>query len=282
MEPLLPAPSPVGRPPRWPMREIINAIFYVLRGGVPWRLLPDCFPPRQTVYGWFAAFRDARRLGDDEPPPRHARPRAGRPRGQPVGGGDRQPERQDHRGRRSARLRRRQEDQGPQAPRHGRHRRPRAGHAAASRPASRTATAPCRCCAPRGRSFPFVELAFADSGYAAERVASATSIAIEIVRKSPDQVGFAVQPRRWVVERFFAWINRNRRLAKDFEATIASAQAFLYAASVMLLTRAPRPFRVSSGSGSLQKKWTISNPGGRCACCLQSNKPEGGDGARGC
>ena len=55
--------------------------------------------------------------------------------------------------------------------------------------------------------------------------------------KHPDQVGFAVQPRRWVVERFFAWINRNRRLAKDVEATIASAVAFLYAASVMLLTR---------------------------------------------
>ena len=44
-------------------------------------------------------------------------------------------------------------------------------------------------------------------------------------------------PRRWVVERFFAWINRNRRLAKDFEATIASATAFLYAACVMLLIR---------------------------------------------
>ena len=43
--------------------------------------------------------------------------------------------------------------------------------------------------------------------------------------------------RRWVVERFFAWIGRNRRLAKDFEATLESARAFLYAASIMLLTR---------------------------------------------
>lgn len=58
LEPLLPAPSPVGRRPCWPMREICNAIFYILRGGVPWRILPDCFPPRQTVDGWFAAFRD--------------------------------------------------------------------------------------------------------------------------------------------------------------------------------------------------------------------------------
>ena len=91
-------------------------------------------------------------------------------------------------------------------------------------------------CASRG-SFPFIEKVFADSGYTGEKVATATVIAVEIVRKNPDQAGFAVQPRRWVVERLFAWINRNRRLAKDFEATIASARAFLYAASVMLLVR---------------------------------------------
>ena len=68
---------------------------------------------------------------------------------------------------------------------------------------------------------------FADSVYAGNRVANATEIAVEIVRKLPDQVGFQVLPRRWVVERFFAWINRNRRLAKDFEGTIASATAFV-------------------------------------------------------
>ena len=86
------------------------------------------------------------------------------------------------------------------------------------------------------RIFPFIQRAFADSGYAGEKVAKATLIAVEIVRKNPDQVGFVVNPR-WVVERFFAWIGRNRRLAKDFEATIDSARAFLYAASVMLLVR---------------------------------------------
>jgi len=85
--------------------------------------------------------------------------------------------------------------------------------------------------------FPFIKLVWADGGYNHQRVTAATSITVEIVRKQPDQVGFVVLPRRWVVERFFAWINRNRRLAKDFEATIQSAAAFLYAASVMLLTR---------------------------------------------
>jgi Transposase DDE domain. len=85
--------------------------------------------------------------------------------------------------------------------------------------------------------YPFIAHVFADSGYNHERVANATNIVVEIVRKFADQVGFVVLPRRWVVERFFAWINRNRRLAKDFEASIDSAKAFLYAASVMLLIR---------------------------------------------
>jgi putative transposase len=41
------------------LRELVNAIFYILRGGVRWRMLPPCFPPRQAVYGWFATGRDA-------------------------------------------------------------------------------------------------------------------------------------------------------------------------------------------------------------------------------
>ena len=86
------------------------------------------------------------------------------------------------------------------------------------------------------RAFPFIAKAFADMGFAGDGPASATAITIEIVRKPPDQVGFAVHPRRWVVERFFAWISRNRRLWKDPEATLASARAFLYA-----LYHAPDP-----------------------------------------
>ena len=95
-------------------------------------------------------------------------------------------------------------------------------------------------------------------GYAGERVATATRIIVEIVAKSPDQIGFAVLPRRWVVERFFAWIGRNRRLAKDFEASIDSARASLYAASVMLLSRRNREARMSFETDS---KW----PAGRIA-----------------
>ena len=57
-------------------------------------------------------------------------------------------------------------------------------------------------------------------------MANASPIRIQVVRRS-DKIGFVVIARRWVVERLFAWINRNRRLAKDAEASIASAEAFL-------------------------------------------------------
>ena len=58
LEPLFPPPAKTGRRRGWPMREVINAIFFVLRGGCPWRMLPKHFPPHQTTYAWFARFRD--------------------------------------------------------------------------------------------------------------------------------------------------------------------------------------------------------------------------------
>lgn len=236
IEPHLPPVHRTGRPRSWPMREIINAIFYVMRAGCPWRLLPSDLPPWGTVYRWFAALRDdgcfeainhALVMADRERVGREASPtgaiidtqsvkttEAGGPRGYDAG--------KKIKGRKRHAL----------VDTDGR------GLVLEPHPANiqdRDGGGPLLR-ASRG-AFPFIEKVFADSGYAGDKVAAATVIAVEIVRKNPDQVGFAVQPRRWVVERFFAWINRNRRLAKDFEATIDSARAFLYAASVMLLVR---------------------------------------------
>ena len=56
--PHLPKPCTSGRPREWPMREIINGIFYVMRAGCPWRLLPNNLPPWETIYRWFAVWRD--------------------------------------------------------------------------------------------------------------------------------------------------------------------------------------------------------------------------------
>jgi transposase len=58
LAPRLPPPARTGRHRSWSMRELFNAIFYVLRGGVPWRMLPEHFPPHQTAYRWFTRFRD--------------------------------------------------------------------------------------------------------------------------------------------------------------------------------------------------------------------------------
>jgi putative transposase len=98
-------------------------------------------------------------------------------------------------------------------------------------------------------SFPWLRHVFADGGYAGDKLKTAlTEIGdwtIEVIKRSdcvkpvPSKVegGFVVLPRRWVVERSFAWLNRNRRLAKDFEHTIASATAWLFMASVQMLAR---------------------------------------------
>jgi putative transposase len=82
---------------------------------------------------------------------------------------------------------------------------------------------------------------FADGGYAGPKLADALAglgkWTIEIVKRTDRAEGFTVLPRRWAVERSFAWFGRSRRPAKDFEATIASAAAWYLFASIRMLTR---------------------------------------------
>jgi transposase len=59
MEPQLPVRSGLGRPPKWSRRVVVNAIFYVLRSGLPWRMLPKDFPTVSTVQRYFYAWRDS-------------------------------------------------------------------------------------------------------------------------------------------------------------------------------------------------------------------------------
>jgi transposase len=78
------------------------------------------------------------------------------------------------------------------------------------------------------RRFPWLRLLFADGGYQGQVAASAAReerLELTIVKRSDDAAGFVVLPRRWVVERTFAWFGRNRRLAKDVETLIASSTA---------------------------------------------------------
>ena len=90
-------------------------------------------------------------------------------------------------------------------------------------------------------AFPWLRHVFADGGYAGDKLLTALAAhgrwRLEIVKRSEPTPGFHVLPRRWVVERTLAWLNRNRRLAKDFETLIETAATWLMLASVKLLTR---------------------------------------------
>jgi transposase len=97
----------------------------------------------------------------------------------------------------------------------------------------------------RGR-FPRLSLIWADGAYAGALVAWAAGTGgwvLTIVRKLAGQVGFVVQPRRWVVERTFAWLGRSRRLSRDYEQLPASSETVVYLAMINLMLHrlAPEP-----------------------------------------
>jgi transposase len=90
--------------------------------------------------------------------------------------------------------------------------------------------------------FPFLRKLFADGGYQGPQFAQAIAsvfpqLDVEIVKRSDAAGGFKVLPRRWVVERTLAWLNRCRRLCKDFENLTRNALAFLRLASIRLMLR---------------------------------------------
>jgi transposase len=238
----LPAERPGrrGRPRIWPVRRIVEAILYLDRTGCAWRYLPADFPPWQTVYGYFAAWRDDGTLAR-----LHAELRA---RARVAAG--RQPEPTaaviDSQSVRAA-------DTVPKASRgwdnakkvNGRKR-----HIAvdvtglvldvvitAASVQDRDAARPLlwntrRAC--RG-----VRLVWADAGYHASKLtawAAALKMTLQIVAKR-DPHAFEVLPRRWVVERTFAWISKHRRTTRDYEHLPASHEAMILWAMIALMTR---------------------------------------------
>jgi transposase len=237
----LPADQPGrrGRPRIWPLRVIVEAILYLDRTGCPWRYLPDSFPPWPTVYGYFAAWRDDGTLAAVHDALR-ARVRA-------AAGRDTEPTAAiiDSQSVRAA-------DTVPRASRgwdnakkvNGRKR-----HIAvdamglllavvitAASVQDRDAARPLLWNLHRASRH--IRLIWADAVYTGKLSAWAASMKMTlciVARRQPHT--FEVLPRRWVVERTFAWISKHRRTVRDYETLPASHEAMILWAMIALMTR---------------------------------------------
>jgi len=257
IEPLLPAPSAEGRAEKHPRREIVNAILYLDRGGCAWRLLPKCFPPWQTVYWHWARWKNNGtidwvhdRLRD--------RLRDGQGRDPMASAGV--VDSQSLRGADTVDAAHRGYDAGK--PTNGTKRHIVVDTLGLLLVVLVTAASVqdrdggARVLNRAKMAMPSLALIFADGGYAGRLVTwtqRVLRIILDIVRKPAGQRGFAVLPRRWVVERTLSWLMRCRRLVRDYERLPDSHETMVKWAMIGLMVRrlAPAPGR---------RPWEPPNP----------------------
>jgi putative transposase len=237
--PYLPAASLKGRPLKYPWRAILNAIFYVVKNGCVWRALPHDFPAWQTVYYYFALFR---REGYWEQWNRMIREAVREKEGREA-----QPSAMivDSQSAKSAEC---GEQRGYDGNKKiiGRKRNlvvDTLGLVVVAKvtPANvqdvHAGKQVLSDLAQEPTLISRLQKIFADGGYRGELVewvSAELHAVLEIVLKVEGQKGFQVLPKRWVVERTFAWISRYRRLARDYEHLAATSEALIYIAMIRL------------------------------------------------
>jgi transposase len=245
LEPLLPPPGNTGgkggRPEKHDRRRVLDAIFYLVRGGIAWRALPAEFPPYQTVYGLFRrwaatgvwqqvhdALRDLVRLYAGRDP----LPTAAVIDSASVRGADTVPSRS------------RGYDAGKRV--NGRKR-----HIAVdtnglllvvlvTMAGIQDRDGGLRLLALLRERFSTIAHVWADGGYAGRLVTFARKVlafTVEVVKRTDDLAGFQVLPRRWVVERTYAWISKHRRCVRDYETLPQHHETMVYITMIMTMSR---------------------------------------------
>ena len=240
LKPMLPKPAKRGRP-RTDLRRILDAILYVVKGGIPWRYLPTDFPPWKTVYHVFrkwtlnhlwAAINDALRTLVRKAQGKRSQPTAAVLDSQSVkSAGHGGPVGYDAAKRIKGRKRHVLVDTLGLL----------LGVAVTS--ASSTERAGAQVVLGRVLTwFTWLRLLWVDGGYTGATFANWVNelrpkLAVEVVKRSDPTAGFKVLPRRWVVERTFGWLMHHRRLARDYETSETSAEAWIFIAMIRIQLR---------------------------------------------
>lgn len=240
LETMLPPPEQLGRKRRVSLREIINALCYLARSGCQWRLLPEGFPKWQTVYYYFRKWRETEwfivlnqylRKSIRRESGKQADPSAAIIDSQSV----KTDEQADSRG----------FDAGKRVKGRKRH---ILVDTLGFLLIVKVLTADLQdrdgakiLFAEIKEQMPDLRLIWADGGYRGKLitwVALKCLWILEIVKRNDDLKGFQVLPKRWIVERTFSWLNRNRRLSKDYERKANSSEAWIYfSMSILMLKR---------------------------------------------